>query len=151
MARVPTHFQQTFRSGDACSGVAFTGTATPDFSNNFLYKQAPAVGDGAIDGGLIPISTNMLTGYQYSLRKLEGAYIYADDATSIAVKIVEPVSGTEITLVSVASDTLVIPMNQDEYMIPDGWRIKVVTNAAPIGVNGGFIYLALDTWVIYPN
>lgn len=151
MARTPTHFQQKFRAGDACTGVAYTGTATPTFPNNFLYVQSYAVGDGAIDGGLIPLTQNQTTGFTYPLRKLISAYIYIDDATSIAVKIVEPVTGVELTLVSSAADTLILGADEVEYGIPDGWILKVVTNAAPIGANGGFIYLAFDTWILYPN
>jgi hypothetical protein len=151
LARIPNIFEQVFRSGDAMTGVAYTGTGGGDGAgggaqsqDGHIYRQTPLGGgspDPAIDGGLIPLHGELGVSRNAYL-KLVSIYVFADGATDINVILVDT-DGFEHVVGSASGPRLVDDLLND-FMILPGWNLKVT--ADNVGAAGAKIVAATDLW-----
>jgi len=62
VARIPNIYEQVFRTGDAMTGVSYTGVGGGDSAggaaqtaDGHIYRVTPLTAEGAIDGGLLAL------------------------------------------------------------------------------------------------
>lgn len=147
--RPATHFLQRYRTGDTVTGVAYTGSGDVTFEQFFLLVQVPADGEDPIDGGEIPLGRNIPDGFDVPYRKVTMAYISLPGVGSIALRVVDPETGTEFTVLSVATDKLAMQLTERDYGVPAGWGVRVVTDGVEL-TDAGLIYIGTDLWVLPP-
>jgi len=151
--RTPSHFRQNFRAGDTVTGVVYGGTAvaTRDTDYKFLLTENPASGQGAIDGGLIPLTYGIPSNFPGIYRKITAAYISLPGVSWIDLLIVEPDTDTEMSLPYEYTDTskFAMQLTEREYGIPIGWGFKVKSSGETL-TGDGFIYIATEIWEIPP-
>ncbi len=142
---VPSIFQQIFANGDSCSGVAYEGTAEVlrtsaafPARDGRVYRNGKAIGDGAIDGGLIPVGALRPKAYN----RLDDLYVKLPGCTAVAAYAVDE-DGVAYLLASSATDTLVVTSPYIYDLLP-GWSVKVVGTG---GITGpGAINASFSDW-----
>lgn len=145
------------------SGVAYTGTgegyaAVPSIRfgggnqspDGHIVRQTKDAGDGAIDGGLLPlqgfdVNNDGSLAYKHECsgyRKMVAIYVFAHGATSIKVVFVDQ-DGFEHVIRESTTETLVDDLLSDAFLY-NGWQVKVVADS--VGANGAKVVAAFDTW-----
>lgn len=143
MGVAPSIMIQEFATGDACTGVAYTGLGTDTYAGDSRmvgrgHRRHRGGAGGPIDGGLF----NLPGVRNKPFSKLCSAWIKLPGSTQVSLFAVDT-DNVEYLIATSSSNTLVLDALASWDLLP-GWDLKVVGNATLTGA--GKAILIISSW-----